>query len=62
MYQFSSINFQKCDNYGHSIKFVKEVYDNFFAPLYIVEGKLNRMQKAIYPLNSVWALFFESVA
>ena len=35
MYQFSSINFKKCDNYGHSIKFVKEVYDNFFATLYI---------------------------
>ena len=36
MYQFSSINFKKCDNYGHSFKFVKEVYDNFFAPLYIL--------------------------
>ena len=34
MYQFSRINFKKCGNYGHSIKFVQEVYDNFFAPLY----------------------------
>ena len=34
MYQFSRINFKKCGNYGHSIKFVQEVYDNFFTPLH----------------------------
>ena len=33
VYQFSSINFKKCGNYGHSIKFVKEVYDTLCEAL-----------------------------